>query len=272
MLQTLLCSMIHNVLYNMLRAKNPPSHFPLPGSGSASLQCPFIQQLLVGLALIIREGHATFRAGSIGGATVGAAVGGAWRRSGAGFDSRCGPVVLGRILGIPGQHLARNVFHAGLVVDFIQLVHGLPVQEVKPGIDHGTLSVPEGRHSEEASQVGYQHLGHARHLRQSNAPVADPRCLLRCPSAPGEIADAFQGCYGHGLHVLPITEFGEHVEEEVVEVAAGGEIVLGEDQGLLAIIVRMDAVLGLVVLEVEEIRCTDRQHVIQRDRIARREQ
>ena len=84
--------MIHNVLYNMLRAKNPPSHFPLPRSGSASLQCPFIQQLLVGLALIIGEGHAT---GSIGWATVGAAVGGVWRRSGAGFDSRCGPVVLG---------------------------------------------------------------------------------------------------------------------------------------------------------------------------------
>jgi hypothetical protein len=30
-------------------------------------------------------------------------------------------------------------------------------------------------------------------------------------------------------------------------------------------LVRLDAVLGLVVLEVEEIRCTDRQHVIQRD-------
>ena len=93
----------------MLRAKNPPSHFPLPGSASASLQCPFIQQLHVGLALIIGEGHATFRAGSIGGA----AVGGAWRRSGASFDSRCGPVILGLILGVPGQHLARNVLHAG---------------------------------------------------------------------------------------------------------------------------------------------------------------
>ena len=73
------------------------------------------------------------------------------------------------------------------------------------------------------------------------------------------------------LIVLPITELGEQVEEEV-EVAAGGEIVLGEGQGLLAVLVRLDAVLGLVVLEVEEIRCTDRQHVIQRDRIARREQ
>ena len=66
------------------------------------------------------------------------------------------------------------------------------------------------------------------------------------------------------LIVLPITELGEQVEEEV-EVAAGGEIVLGEGQGLLAVLVRLDAVLGLVVLEVEEIRCTDRQHVIQCD-------
>jgi hypothetical protein len=44
--------MIHivfnDVLHNMLRAKNPPSHFPFPGPGSASLQCTFIQQLLVG--------------------------------------------------------------------------------------------------------------------------------------------------------------------------------------------------------------------------------
>ncbi len=90
----------------MLRAKNTPSHFPLPGSGSASLQCPFIQQLLVGLALIIGEGHATFRAVLIGGRS--GAVGGAWRRS-ADLDSRGGPVVLGWILGVPGQHLARNV-------------------------------------------------------------------------------------------------------------------------------------------------------------------
>ena len=162
--------MIHNVLHNMLRAKNPPSHFPLSGSASASLQCPFIQQLLVGLALIIGEGHATFRAGFIGGAAVGAAVGGAWRRSGAGFDSRCGPVVLGRILGIPGQHydLARNVPRAGFVVDFIQLVHGLTEQEVKPDIDHGILSLPEGQHSEEARKTGHHHLGHAAwKLRQT---------------------------------------------------------------------------------------------------------
>ena len=33
-------------------------------------------------------------------------------------------------------------------------VHGCHVEEVKPGINHGILSLPEGRHSEEASQVG----------------------------------------------------------------------------------------------------------------------
>jgi hypothetical protein len=119
MVCTMLCSIIHNVLHNILRAKNPPSHFPLPGSRLASLQCLFIQHLLVGLALIIGEGHATFRVGPIGGSGgAAAAVGVALRRSCAGFDSRGSPVVLGRILGVPGQHLARNVLHAGFVVDF----------------------------------------------------------------------------------------------------------------------------------------------------------
>jgi hypothetical protein len=55
MLYMMLCNMIHNVLHNMLCAKNPPSHFPLPGTGSASLQCLFIQQLLVGLLMIERH-------------------------------------------------------------------------------------------------------------------------------------------------------------------------------------------------------------------------
>jgi hypothetical protein len=101
--------MIYNVLHNMLRAKNLLSHFPLPRSGSASLHCPFIQQLLFGLALHIGEGHATFRAGLIGGR--GGAVGGAWRRS-AGLDSRGCSVFRGWILGVPGQHLLRNVRRA----------------------------------------------------------------------------------------------------------------------------------------------------------------
>jgi hypothetical protein len=62
-----------------------------------------------------------------------------------------------------------------------------------------------------------------------------------------------------------LTELGEHVEEGVVEVAIGDQILLGEDQGLLAVILQLNAVLGLVVLEVGKIRCTNREHVIQRD-------
>jgi hypothetical protein len=51
-----------------------------------------------------------FLAGLIGGR--GGAVGGALRRS-AGLDSRGCPVVLGWILGVPGEHLAHNVLPAG---------------------------------------------------------------------------------------------------------------------------------------------------------------
>ena len=54
--------------------------------------------------------------------------------------------------------LRATYFLQGLVdffVDFIQLLHGagVPVQAVKPGINHGILSLPEGRHSEEARQT-----------------------------------------------------------------------------------------------------------------------
>ena len=185
--------MIHNVLHNMLRAKNPPSHFPLPGPGSASQQCKFIQQLLVCLALIIREGHATFLAGLIGGR--GGAVGGARRRS-AGLDSRGGPVVLGWILGVPGEHLARNLLPAGpcSFVHFIKLLHGagVPVQAVKPGINHGILSLPEGRHSEEARQTWAKQFS-SRRTDAGPRLATGPRPatgVMLCPSAPGESADA----------------------------------------------------------------------------------
>jgi hypothetical protein len=191
MLYTMLCNMIHNVLHNMLRAKNPPSHFPLSGSRSASLQYRFIQQLLVGLALIIGEGHATFRLGLIGGR--GGAVGGARSRS-AGLDSSGGPVVLGWILGVPGQHLVRNLLHAwpglaGFVVDFIQLLHGasVPVQEVKPGINHGIKSLHKERHSEEACQTGHHHLVNVWNLRQTWAK--------QCASCRSQMLHAVPKCY-----------------------------------------------------------------------------
>jgi hypothetical protein len=45
---------------------------------------------------------------------------------------------------------------------------------------------------------------------------------------------------------------GEHVEEELVEV---GVAVLVDEQGLLAVVLRLDAVLGLLGLAVEEIFC-----------------
>jgi hypothetical protein len=164
----------------------PPRTFPGPDRPACSAHLFDNLELLGCFALIIGEGHATFRAGTIGGR--GRAVGGAWRRS-AGFDSSNCPVVLWLILGVPGQHLALNLLH---VVNFIQLLHGagVPVQEVKPGIDHGILSLPEGRHSEEACQTGDHHLGHAWNFRQSNALAAGPRCVIWCPSAPGESANA----------------------------------------------------------------------------------
>jgi hypothetical protein len=55
-------------------------------------------------------------------------------------------------------------------------------------------------------------------LGQSNAPNTGPRCVKRCPSAPGEIADlhdTFHGRHCHGLHALPITVLGERVGLEV---------------------------------------------------------
>jgi hypothetical protein len=62
--------------------------------------------------------------------------------------------------------LRATYFLQGLVdfvVDFIQLLLGtcVHVQAIKPGINHGIISLPEGQHSEEAHQTGHHHLGHA---------------------------------------------------------------------------------------------------------------
>jgi hypothetical protein len=184
MLYTMLCNMIHNVLHNMLlRAKNPPSHSPLPWSGSASLQCPFIQQLLVGLALIIGEGHATFRLGSSA-----AAVGRSGVRGGEALASTApaaqsflGGYLLYQASILPTTYFMQGL--AGFVVNFIQLLHGagVPVQEVKPGINHGILSLHEEGRSKEARQTGHIILdshGTSCKLGQSNAPVAGPRCVM----------------------------------------------------------------------------------------------
>ena len=74
------------------------------------------------------------------------------------------------------------------------------------------------------------------------------------PIASYENVNNVGGIEALGLHALPGTEPLEHVEEEVVEVRARGEIVLVEDQGLLAVVFWLDAVLVLFQLEVEEIR------------------
>ena len=68
------------------------------------------------------------------------------------------PSFLGGYLVFQASVLRATYFLQGLVdfvVDFIQLLHGagVPVQAVKPGINHGILSLPEGRHSEEAWQT-----------------------------------------------------------------------------------------------------------------------
>jgi hypothetical protein len=112
---------------------------------------------------------------------------------------------------VPGQHLALNILYAGFVNNFIQLLHGVPAQDVNPGINTGILSLHEGLHSKEALQVGNHHLGHAWNLRQSREPVGGPRSVMLFPSAPGESADAFRGLHCHGLHALPITELRKHV-------------------------------------------------------------
>ncbi len=110
----MLCNMIHNVLQNMLRAKNPPSHFPLPGPGSTSPQCKFIQQLLVGLALLIREGHATFLAGLI--SCRGGAVGGA-RRGALASTIAAAPSFLGGYLVFQAS-IFRATYFLQCLVDF----------------------------------------------------------------------------------------------------------------------------------------------------------
>ncbi len=51
--------MLRNILYDYRTTIT----LLLPWSGSASVQCPFIKELLGGCMLIIGEGHATLRAG-----------------------------------------------------------------------------------------------------------------------------------------------------------------------------------------------------------------
>jgi hypothetical protein len=133
----------------MLRAKKKTSHFPVPGSGSASLQCRVIQQLLVGLALIIGKGHATFRLGSSA-----AAVGRCGVRGAGALASTAAAALsfLGGYLVYQASILRSTYFMqglAGFIIDFIQLLHDADVlyKKSSPGINHGILSLHEERHS-----------------------------------------------------------------------------------------------------------------------------
>ena len=101
---------------------------------------------------------------------------------------------------------------------------------------------------------------HAWSLGQSRAPLVGPRCFNRSPTVLSESNDACFAAHLHVLHVLPFRDLGEYVEEEIVEVATPGEFVIVK-QGLLAVVFRFDAVLGLVCLEVEQICCTTRENV-----------
>lgn len=62
-----------------------------------------------------------------------------------------------------------------------------------------------------------------------------------------------QGGHAQFPQTLPASNMGEHVEEELVEV--GVAVLVDDEQGLLAVVLRLDAVLGLLGLVVEEIFC-----------------
>jgi hypothetical protein len=152
-LYMMLCNMLHNMLHNMLRAKKPPSHFFPPWVWICLPAVPVYSTITCLLGPHHRRGPCHVS----GGAHRWPLLGCCWgcvKEERRWLRQPLLPVVLGRILGVPGQHL----------------------------LEHGILSVPEGQHSEEARQVGYQQLGHAWHLLQSNEPVADqmPRAVPKC--------------------------------------------------------------------------------------------
>jgi hypothetical protein len=111
------------------------------------------------------------------------------------FGSYCCHVVLGWKLSVPGQHLMPNIFHAGVsLTSSSSVLHGLPQCT-------STRCQCEPWDPESAGKAtlqGNHHLGHAWNLEQTRAPVACPTYVMRCPSAPGESTDAFQGrhCLG----------------------------------------------------------------------------
>jgi hypothetical protein len=181
------------------------------------VQCPFIKELLGGCMLIIGEGHATLRAGLLQALLWGKeprkqplAFAAAWAVTVSKFPAvSAGHSVLGWKLRVPGRCNARHVLDLGFIVDFIQNVHGIPVQEVNLGVDTQILSLSEGQ----PRQIGDHYLGHAWNLQQRSAPVSRPRCCMWCPTALCVKFGDFQGCDGLGPHALPAAELGKHVKE-----------------------------------------------------------
>jgi hypothetical protein len=146
----MLRNMIHYVLHNMLHIKKPPSHFLLSWSGSAILQCPFIQQnYLLAWPSSLEKAMPRFGRGSS--AAVAGRSGVRWGGALASTVAAA-PSFLGGYLVYQASIFRATYFMqglAGFVIYFIQLLHGagVRVQEVKPGINLGILSLPEVRHS-----------------------------------------------------------------------------------------------------------------------------
>jgi hypothetical protein len=112
MIYTMLCNIIRSVLRNMLHAKKSPSPPPfLAWIGQPA------EPVYSTITWLVRPHHWRGPCHVSGGAHRWPLLGGRGcaedERWAADFDSCGGPVFLGRILGVPGQHLVRNVLYAG---------------------------------------------------------------------------------------------------------------------------------------------------------------
>jgi hypothetical protein len=144
----MLCNIIHNVLHNMLRAKNPPPILPFPDLDRPACSARLFNNYLSAWPSSSERAMPRFWRGSS------AAVVGRSRVRGGGAlasTAAAAPSFLGGYLVFQVSILFSSYLLQGLVdfvVDFIQLLHGtgVPVQEVKPGINQGILSLPEGLH------------------------------------------------------------------------------------------------------------------------------
>jgi hypothetical protein len=143
--------------------RTPPPFFPFPDLDRPACSALLFNNYLSAWPSSSERAMPRFRRGSSA-----AVVGRSGVRGGGALASTAAaaPSFMSGYLVFQASILHATYFLQGLVdfvVDFVQLLHGagVPVQEVKPGINHGILSLPEGRHSEEARQTGHHHLRHA---------------------------------------------------------------------------------------------------------------